>query len=111
MATKTELSAPLEPRPDGGVPARRPDPPDEGPVPGYKRAWRWWLTKSVVIARKQNSVFSWLAYYGGLSMVAFWFRITKQDRLDRAVMPVGETGWKERDRPMATDLRSARRPF
>ncbi len=110
MAPKIEAPRP-EPRIDGGVPARRPDPPVEGKVPGYKRAWRWWLGKSVIIARKQNSVFSWLAYYGGLSSVAFWFRLTRQDRLDRKVVPVGESGWKERERPVQTDPRAARRPF
>ncbi len=100
-------------RPDhsGGVPARVPDPPPEGDVPGYKRAWRWWLTKAVVIGAKQNRVFAWLAYYGGLSWVGYWFRWTKQDRLDRAVKPVGESGWQARDKPIDTDPRSAKRPF
>jgi hypothetical protein len=95
----------------GGVPARRPDPPDEGDVPGYKRAWRWWLVKSTVIARKQNTVFSWLAYYLGMSWVGWWFRFTKQDRLDRATLPVGESGWKDREGPIQTDPDRVRRPF
>ena len=95
----------------GGVPARRPDPPQAEDVPSWKRAWTWWLGKSAVIARKQNSVFAWLAYYLGMSWVGWWFRWTKQDRLDRTVAPVGETGWKEREGPIEVDPRRARRPF
>lgn len=95
----------------GGVPARRPDVEPEGHVPKYKQAWRWWLGKSTIIARKQNRVFSWLAYHLGMRWVGLYFRWTKQDRLDRAVQPVGETGWKEREGPIQTDPRRARRPF
>ncbi len=95
----------------GGVPARRPDPPDPADVPKWRKAWNWWLGKSVIIARKQNTVFSWLAFYAGLTWVAWWFKLTKQDRLDRATAPVGETGWKERERPIDVDPRRARRPF
>ncbi len=95
----------------GGVPARRPDPPDEGTVPGYKRAWRWWLGKSAIIARKQNRVFSWFAFQLGMRWVGLWFRWTKQDRLDRTTKPVGETGWKEREGPIHTEVRRIRRPF
>ena len=80
-------------------------------MPAYKRAWRWWMVKSTIIARKQNRVFSWLAFYLGLTWVAWWFKLTKQDRLDRAVRPVGETGWKDREGPIDVDPRRARRPF
>ncbi len=101
----------MTPDPSGGVPARRPDPPDPATVPGWRKAWNWWLGKSAVIAGKQNTVFSWLAYYAGLSWVGWWFRVTKQDRLDRATRPVGESGWNEREGPIDTDPRRIRRPF
>ncbi|MEE2828277.1 MAG: hypothetical protein VX498_03735 [Myxococcota bacterium] len=93
----------------GGVPARIPDPPDLGPPPGWKRAWQWWLGKSTIIAAKQNRIFSWLAFYCGLSTVGFWIR--RQDRLDRVVRPVGESGWHQRDEPIPTDPRRVKRPF
>ena len=93
----------------GGVPARVPDPPVLPPPPRHKRLWTWWLGKSVIIARKQNRVFSWLAYFLGMSTVGWWMR--RQDRLDRATRPVGESGWNERDEPMPTDPRRVRRPF
>jgi len=96
----------------GGVPARIPDPDPTLKPPGrIKRAWRWWLTKAVIIGGKQNKVFSWLAFYMGLTSVAWWMRFRKQDRLDRTPRPVGETGWNERTEPIHTDPRRVRRPF
>ena len=95
----------------GGVPARVPD-PEVLPEPGrVKKAWRWWLGKSVIIAAKQNRIFSWLAFYAGLTSVAWWMRFRKLDRLDRAVRPVGESGWRSREEPIHTDPRRVRRPF
>ncbi len=92
----------------GGVPARIPDPPPDVEVGKVKTVWRWWLGKSAIIARKQNKVFAWLAFYLGLSTVGFFIR--RQDRLDRAAKPVGETGWNERTEPIHTDPRRVRRP-
>ena len=95
----------------GGVPARIPD-PEPGPPPNkVKRAWRWWLGKAAIIGAKQNKVFAWLAFYAGLSPVAWWMRFRKQDRLDRATRPVGDSGWNRREDPIHTDPRRARRPF
>ncbi len=110
--TSTEVEveeAPLDV--SGGVPARVPD-PEVVPEPGRaKRAWRWWLGKSAIIAAKQNRIFSWLAFYAGLTSVAWWMRFRKQDRLDRTVRPVGESGWRQREEPIHTDPRRVRRPF
>jgi hypothetical protein len=92
----------------GGVPARVPDPPDPNEVGKIKRAWRWWLGKAAIIGAKQNRVFAWLAFYLGLSGVGFFIR--RQDRLDRATKPVGETGWKVRTEPIHTDPDRVRRP-
>ena len=62
-----------------------------------------------MIARKQNAALSWLAFYLGMSSVGFYIR--RQDRLDRAVRPVGETGWNPREDPIHTDRRRVKRPF
>jgi hypothetical protein len=103
--------APTGGRLDGGFPARRADPEDPASVPAYLRAWRWWMAKVPNIVRIQNKVFAWLAFHLGLVWVATWFRITRQDRLDRTTRPIGATGWHPRDKPIDTDPRAARRPF
>jgi hypothetical protein len=97
------------PSPSGGVPARAPDLPEASARPRHKRLWAWWLTKAVKIAAKQNAVLSWLAYYLGMSTVGLWMR--KQDRLDRAVRPVGDSAWHPREEPIHTEPRRVRRPF
>lgn len=98
-----------QPSLSGGVPARVPDPPEVGKLPPHKRFWAWWLPKAGRIALKQNAALSWLAYYLGMSTVGFWMR--KQDRLDRAVRPAGESAWNLREDPIHTDRRRVRRPF
>jgi hypothetical protein len=105
--SKTESVAP--PRLSGGVPARIPDPPPVRKLPPHKRFWAWWLPKAGRIALKQNTILSWLAYYLGMSSVGLWMR--KQDRLDRAVRPSGESAWHTRETEGSTDPRRARRPF
>jgi hypothetical protein len=94
----------------GGVPARVPDPPQLPDPPFYKRWWTWWLGKSVIIAGKQNRILSWMAFYVGLGPVALWLRWTGQDRIDRVVRPIGESGWNTREQPIATDPDRIRRP-
>jgi len=92
----------------GGVPARAPDPVPEGYVPFYKRFWRWWIPKSGRIAATQNKALAWLTFHLGLRPVALFIR--RQDRLDRADTPVGETGWKVREDPIHVDPDRIRRP-
>ncbi len=92
----------------GGVPARIPDPPPEPEKGRIKKAWAWWLTKAAVIAKKQNRVFAWLAFYMGLSGVGLFMR--RKDKLDRDTKPVGETGWHVRTDPIHTDIDRVRRP-
>jgi len=111
----TESEAPTEqarPRASlsGGVPARVPDPPVLPEPPLYKRWWRWWLTKAVVIGAKQNRIFSWMAFYVGLGPVAWVMRKQGQDRLDRATRPVGDSGWNTREQPIHVDPDRIRRP-
>ncbi|HCP47724.1 MAG TPA: hypothetical protein DIU15_16905, partial [Deltaproteobacteria bacterium] len=91
-------------------PARVPDPPVLPDPPLYKRWWRWWLTKAVVIGAKQNRVFAWMAFYVGLGPVAWMMRKKNMDRLDRATRPVGETGWRVREQPIHVDPDRIRRP-
>ena len=74
-----------------------------------KQAWAWWMTKVVKIARAQNRVFSWLAYYVGLGPVGLVLR--RQDRLDRARRPAGVSAWHERVEPIAVDPMRIKRPF
>ncbi len=92
----------------GGVPARVPDPIPDGTVMPWTRFWRWWLPKAGVIAGKQNRALAWLTFHLGLRPVAVFMR--KQDRLDRATKPVGETGWKEREDPIHVDPDRIQRP-
>ncbi len=100
----------LQPALSGGVPARVPDPPDLPDPPAYKRWWAWWLGKSLIIIAKQNRILAWLAYYIGLAPVALWMRWTKQDRIDRAIRAIGDTGWKPREHPIDIDPERVRRP-
>ncbi len=92
----------------GGTPARVPDPEPPGSVPVYKRFWRWWLPKAGRIAGVQNRALAWLTFHLGLRPVAFFMR--RQDRLDRATRPVGETGWHVRTDPIHVDPARIRRP-
>ena len=107
----TRISGAVQPPLSGRVPARRPDPPEEGPVPFYKRLWRWWLPRSGRIAAVQNRLLSTLAFWVGLTPVALWMRWTKQDRLDRTTRPVGASGWNAPEGPIHTDPDRIRRPF
>lgn len=100
----------LGPR-SGGVPARRPDPPAEPPPPAWKRAWRWWLGKSKIIAHKQNRGLAFLTFWIGLGPVAWWFRRTGQDPLDRALRPAAPTAFRPRIEPQHVDPQRIRRPF
>ena len=77
-------------------------------MPFYKRFWRWWLPKAGRIAGVQNRALAWLTYHLGLRPVAVFMR--RQDRLDRAKKPVGETGWHVREDPIHVDPDRIRRP-
>ena len=92
----------------GGVPARVPDPIPEGPVPFYKRFWRWWLPKAGRIAGVQNRALAWLTFHLGMRPVGLIIR--RQDRLDRATKPVGDSGWIPREDPIHVDPERIRRP-
>lgn len=92
----------------GGVPARIPDPVPEGPLPFYKRFWRWWLPKAGRIAGVQNRVLAWLTFHLGMRPVGLVMR--RQDRLDRSTKPVGESGWIPREDPIHVDPDRIRRP-
>jgi len=107
MTDREQGSAPLL---SGGVPARVPDPPVLPDPSFWKRWWHWWLGKSVIIAGKQNRGLSWMAFYVGLGPVALWLRWTGQDRLDRVVREVGESGWNQREKPIEVDPDRVRRP-
>ena len=95
----------------GGVPARQPEPHELPEVGKVKRAWRWWLTKAAKIATVQNRVFAWMTFYLGLWPVALWFKIRRQDRLDRNPRPIGASGWNKRTDPIHTEIDRVRRPF
>ena len=107
MSDAADLPA-VVPDYSGGVLARRPD-PEPPPTSRTVRAWRWWLGKSAVIARKQNRVFAWLAYYLGMGPVGLYLR--RGDRLDRAPRPAAPSAWQEREGPIATDPMRIKRPF
>tara|TARA_Y100001968_G_scaffold50768_1_gene41578 strand:- start:1013 stop:1342 length:330 start_codon:yes stop_codon:yes gene_type:complete len=106
----TEDSRSIAPLLSGGVEARVPDPPVLPEPPAWRRWWSWWLGKSVIIAGKQNRILCWMAFYCGIAPVALWLRWTGQDRIDRQVRPVGESGWNPREQPIAVDPDRVRRP-
>lgn len=93
---------------EGGVPARRADPVDPRSLSSWTRFWAWWMPKAGRIAAVQNRALAWLTFHLGLRPVAFF--IKRQDRLDRAVRPVGASGWHPRPDAIPTDPQRIRRP-
>jgi hypothetical protein len=67
------------------------------------------MTKAGKIARVQNRVFGWLAYFIGLGPVGLILR--REDRLDRATRPVGASGWHAREESISVDPLRIKRPF
>jgi hypothetical protein len=67
------------------------------------------MTKAIKIARTQNRVLGWLAYYIGLGPVGLILR--RGDRLDRAKRPAGASAWNPREEPISVDPMRIKRPF
>lgn len=96
---------------DGGVPARRPDAPSEAAVPAWLRAWQWWMVKSRRIATAQNRGLAWMSFWIAIGPVAWIFRRTNADPLDRVQRPAAPTAWKPREGPIQVDPQRIKRPF
>lgn len=96
---------------DGGVPARRPDPIPEASVPAWLRAWQWWMVKSRRIAMAQNRGLAWMSFWIAIGPVAWVFRRTNPDPLDRQRRPAAPSAFQRREGPIHIDPQRIKRPF